>query len=174
MKNEIDVVGAFKTYDGAAKAAEQLVAEGFATRDVSVVVNEDARQHFLTLKKGNKGMEGAAAGGAVGGVSGAVIVALVGAATVAIPGLGLAVAGPIAAAFAGAGAGAAAGGVVGGLVGMGISEHEAKVYDKALRAGGMLVAVRVTSKQEAARARKVLDDFGALKTESEVGLGLRT
>ena len=51
--------------------------------------------------------------------------------TIAVPGLGLVVAGPIAAALAGAGAGAAAGGLIGAMVGAGIPEDRgAKEYKR--------------------------------------------
>ncbi len=169
MSKEIDVVGGFKTTPGASNAAERLVAEGFDRNRISIVLNEDARQQFITVKDGRKGLEGAAVGGAAGGIAGAVLLGLAGAASVVIPAAGLAVAGPLIAAFAGGGAGASAGGVIGGLIGLGVSEHEAKLYEKTLAEGGVLVAVRVTSKEDAKRARNILNEVGALKTEAAVG-----
>ncbi|MCA9593499.1 MAG: hypothetical protein KC776_09325 [Myxococcales bacterium] len=169
MSKEIDVVGGFKTTQGATNAADRLVAEGFDRDAISIVLAEQARQEFVTVKDGNKGLEGAAAGGAAGGVAGAVFAGLAAAATVIVPGLGLAVAGPLVAAFAGGGAGATAGGIIGGLVGLGMREHEAKLYEKTLKEGGVLVAVRVSSTERAKRAQEVLSEVGALRTEMESG-----
>ncbi|HEY4433582.1 MAG TPA: hypothetical protein VGM99_04185, partial [Candidatus Cybelea sp.] len=66
------------------------------------------------------------------------------------------VVGPLAAALAGLGAGAAGGGIVGGLIGVGIGEKRAKDYEKGLREGGILVAVRPKSKEHRADVRKAL------------------
>ena len=67
------------------------------------------------------------------------------------------VVGPMAAALAGLGAGALGGGIVGGLVGVGIGEKRAKDYEKGLRDGGILVAVRPKSKEHRADVRKALE-----------------
>lgn len=87
---------------------------------------------------GNKATEGAgvgaATGGTLGGVAGAV--AALGAG-VAIPGIGLVLAGPL----AGAGAGGAAGTLVGGLVGAGIPEERAKRYESDIKEGGIVLGV---------------------------------
>ncbi|MBV8530900.1 MAG: hypothetical protein JO104_06250, partial [Candidatus Eremiobacteraeota bacterium] len=62
----------------------------------------------------------------------------------------------LAAALAGLGAGAAGGGIVGGLIGVGIGEKRAKEYEKGLREGGILVAVRPKSKEHRSDVRKAL------------------
>jgi hypothetical protein len=54
------------------------------------------------------------------------------------------------------GAGAAGGGIIGGLIGVGIGEKRAKDYEKGLREGGILVAVRPKSKEHRADVRKAL------------------
>jgi hypothetical protein len=70
-------------------------------------------------------MEGAGAGGAIGGTLGAIIEAVAAIRTsLAILGLGIAIAGPIAAALAGAGASGLNGGVIGALVAAGIPKTE--------------------------------------------------
>ncbi len=61
--------------------------------------------------------------------------------SVAIPGLGLVVAGPLAAALAGAGAGGATGGLVGALIGAGIPEERVTHYESGLKSGGILMGV---------------------------------
>ncbi|MGZ5715336.1 MAG: hypothetical protein ACXWIG_14360, partial [Caldimonas sp.] len=70
--------------------------------------------------------------------------------TIALPGLGLVIAGPPAAAIAAAGAGAATGGIVGALIGWGIPEERVKEYDEGIRKGGILMAVRPKSDEDAA------------------------
>ena len=87
----------------------------------------DGRQTEL----GTKAAEGAGIGGAIGGSLGAIAAAIAAVGTtIALPGLGLVIAGPLAAAIAGAGAGAATGGIVGALIGWGIPEERVKQYDE--------------------------------------------
>jgi hypothetical protein len=60
---------------------------------------------------------------------------------VALPGIGLVLAGPIASVLAGAGAGGAAGTLIGGLVGAGIPEKRAKKYESDIKKGGIVLGV---------------------------------
>jgi hypothetical protein len=69
--------------------------------------------------------------------------------SLAIPGLGLVVAGPIAAAFAGAGAGGLTGGILGALVGSGIPEDRAKEYEAGIKEGGIVMGVNPRSDEDA-------------------------
>ena len=95
-------------------------------------------------------MEGAGAGSAIGGTAGAVIGAIAAIGTaVAIPGLGLVVAGPIAAGLAGAGAGGLTGGIVGALIGSGIPEDRAKHYESGIKEGGIVMGVKPRSDEDA-------------------------
>lgn len=57
--------------------------------------------------------------------------------SIAIPGLGLVIAGPLAGAIAGAGG--AAGGLVGALVGWGIPEERVKRYESGIKNGEILM-----------------------------------
>lgn len=112
--------------------------------DIDVMMSDETRKtHFANTEAGSKAAEGLGAGAVVGGGVGAALAAIftVGSA-VAIPGLGLVVAGPIAAALAGAGAGAATGGAIGALVGAGIPEDRAKNYEEGIRNGGVLIGSR--------------------------------
>jgi uncharacterized protein YjbJ (UPF0337 family) len=129
--------------DAAGDAYEDLRRE-YPSEDIDVVMSDETRKkHFANTEAGSKAAEGLGAGAVVGGGVGAALAALftVGSA-VAIPGLGLVVAGPIAAALAGAGAGAAAGGAIGALVGAGIPEDHAKRYEEGIRNGGVLIGSR--------------------------------
>ncbi len=112
--------------------------------------------------------DGAGIGGAAGGTVGAVLAVIAAVGTsIALPGIGLVIAGPIVAALAGAGAGGAAGGVVGALVGAGIPEHRAKVYDAGLRGGGILLGVESKSAEDADKLEKLLQDIGAEHVRQE-------
>lgn len=133
----------------AQRAYEWLIDRGYTSDDISVLMSADTRSNYFTQEQeeapppaGTHGAEGVAAGGAIGTAVGATIAAVAAIGTsVAIPGLGLIIAGPVAAALAGGGAGAIAGGVIGGLVGLGLPESNADAYHEALRNGGVVIGV---------------------------------
>ena len=107
-----------------------------ATTSTCVMSDDTRKRHFggsaagRETELGNKAAEGAGIGGAIGGSLGAIAAAIAAVGTtIALPGLGLVIAGPLAAAIAGAGAGAATGGIVGALIGWGIPEERVKEYD---------------------------------------------
>ena len=106
------VTGLFNDRASAERAYESLHARGYGSDDVNLVMSEDTRKtHFGTTEGvktelGSKAAEGAGVGGAIGGTVGAILAAIAAVGTtIAIPGLGLVIAGPLAAAIAGAGAG---------------------------------------------------------------------
>ena len=70
--------------------------------------------------------------------------------TLALPGLGLLIAGPIAAGLAGAGAGGATGGLIGGLIGAGIPEERVKKYEEGIKQGGIMMGVTPRNSEDAA------------------------
>jgi hypothetical protein len=134
---------------------EWLRDRGYNPNEINVLMSENTRNAYLTThtegeaREGTKVAAGMAAGGAVGTVTGAAIAAVLAiGTTLFVPPLGLFIAGPIAAAFAGAGAGAVAGGVLGGMLGLGISEPNAKIYQEALRDGGVVVGVAPHSTED--------------------------
>jgi hypothetical protein len=144
------------------RAYERLRSRGCDPDDIDVVMSEDTRRrHFENTEAGSKAAEGLGIGGAVGGGVGAALAAIFAAGTaVAIPGLGMVVSGPIAAALAGAGAGAATGGLIGALVGAGIPEDRARVYDKGIREGGVVIGTRARDEVHAAEIEQNLRDSG--------------
>jgi hypothetical protein len=151
--NEPMLTGLFRDRDSAERAYQSIADRGYTRDDVNVVMSDETRKrHFAgntggrETELGNKAAEGAGIGGAIGGSLGAI--AAVGT-TVALPGLGLVIAGPLAAALAGAGAGAATGGIVGALIGWGIPEERVKQYDQGIREGGILMAVKPRSEEDA-------------------------
>ena len=151
------------------KAFGRLKDTDYPVEDVDVVMSDETRQkHFPDSEMGSKAAEGLGVGGAVGGGVGAALAALfaVGS-TIAVPGLGLVVAGPIAAALAGAGAGAAAGGLIGAMVGAGIPENRAKEYETGVRQGGVLIGTRARDEAHADELNRTL------KSDPNSTLGLR-
>lgn len=148
------VTGLFRDRDRAELAYRSATERGYSRDDVNLVMSNETRQrHFGDDESelGTRAAEGAGIGGAVGGTIGAIAGAIAAVGTsIAIPGLGLVVAGPVAAALAGAGAGAATGGLVGALIGWGIPEERVKRYEQGVKEGGILMGVRPRSEEDAA------------------------
>jgi hypothetical protein len=149
------VTGLFPDRDSAEAAYSSAAARGYTDKDVDVVMSDETRnRHFAgtaaDTELGNKAAEGAGVGGAIGGTIGAVAaaVAAIGT-TLALPGLGLVVAGPLAAALAGGGAGAAGGGLIGALIGWNIPEERVKHYEEGVRKGGILMGLRARNEEDA-------------------------
>lgn len=151
------VVGVFDTLNTADAAADALRAAGYPLDQLSVahapagtppsVGAEDTRAAEGTAA-------GAAAGALLGGALGLTAVALTG-------GGALLVAGPILAALGGG----AVGGLTGSFVGLGIPTDHAERYDKAVRAGGALVAINVSDEAAAHAAAEMLRGQGARDVE---------
>jgi len=162
------VTGIYKTRNEAAVAVDRLMANGYKSADISVLMSDQTKTKEFALSTGTQATKGAGVGGAVGGTVGAALAAIAAVGTsLAIPGLGLVIAGPVAAALAGAGAGAATGGLVGLLVGAGIPEHRAKVYDSGLREGGILLAVESKTKVDVDTIEALLERTGAVNVHKE-------
>lgn len=150
------LTGLFNDRDSAERAYQALSDRGYSKDDINVVMSDETRTaHFgkgdgATTELGNKAAEGAGIGGALGGTLGAILAAVAATGTsIALPGLGIVIAGPIAAALAGAGAGAATGGLLGALAGWGIPEERVKRYESGLKQGGILVGVQPRSDADA-------------------------
>src|SRR5205085_12313025 len=136
------VTGLFKTRAAAEAAVDAIIKRGYTRDDISVLMSDATKNKEFAIEAGTRAAAGAAVGGTVGGVAGATLAAIAAVGTsLALPGIGIVIAGPIVAALAGLGAGGAAGGLIGALVGAGIPEHRAKVYDAGLRSGGILIGV---------------------------------
>ncbi|WP_262337352.1 PRC-barrel domain-containing protein [Legionella genomosp. 1] len=137
----------FHDRDSAEKAYLRAIDQGYKPEEISVLMSDDTREKyydsFLTTEEtGSKAVEGMGVGGLIGGTVGATLGAIAAIGTNLIfPGLGLIVAGPIAAGLAGAGAGSISGGLIGALIGWGIPEERAKVYEKGLESGGIVLGV---------------------------------
>ncbi|MBC7921392.1 MAG: hypothetical protein H7Z75_09920 [Ferruginibacter sp.] len=149
------VTGMFRDRESAERAYDSLSSRGYSKDDVNLMMSDDTRKKYFSDKDndtelGDKAMEGAGVGSAIGGTLGAIVGAIAAIGTsVALPGLGLVIAGPIAAALAGAGAGGLTGGVLGALVGSGIPEDRAKAYESGINEGGIVMGVKPRSDEDA-------------------------
>jgi len=152
--DRIWVIGTFRDVESAERAYNSLSGRGYTQEDINLLMSDETRKKYFGDKAksglGSKAMEGAGAGGAIGGTLGAILGALAAVGTsLAIPGLGIVIAGPIVAALAGAGAGGLTGGLIGALVGAGIPEDRAKLYEDDIRRGGIVMGVNPRNKEDA-------------------------
>lgn len=130
-------VGVFHEPGQAHQAIAELRQAGYSDEEIgylaraSAVEPDQASAADIT----NRTIEG----GLVGGLLGAAVALL-------LPGFGVAIAGGVlAASLGGAAFGAAAGGVLGLLLDAGIPKEEARLYQKALAAGDVVVVVKAES-----------------------------
>jgi len=131
------------TMDMAERAVRDLEAAGFKEDQVGYVIrgSDVAEGGMITDTSGAKDGRGAVAGALIGGLGGGALAATVTA--LLIPGVGPVLAAGALAMFLGyAGAGAAVGGILGAMVGLGVSEDEAKHYDRLFKEGKAIVAVK--------------------------------
>ncbi|PSR57222.1 hypothetical protein AHMF7605_08040 [Adhaeribacter arboris] len=149
------MTGMFRDRDSAERAYSSLQSRGYSRDDVNLVMSDETRKkhfgnHTPDSDLGDKALEGAGAGSAIGGTLGAIVGAVAAIGTsVALPGLGLIIAGPLAAGLAGAGAGGLTGGLLGALVGSGIPEDRAKEYESGVKEGGIVMGVHPRSEDDA-------------------------
>lgn len=148
------VTGLFRDRESAERAYGSLSERGYGKDDVNLMMSDETRNKYFSDDEdsefGTKAWEGAGKGAAIGGGVGATLgaIAAIGT-TLALPGLGLLIAGPIAAALAGGGAGALTGGLIGALVGHGIPEEHAKHYEQGIREGGIVMGVEPRNDEDA-------------------------
>jgi len=157
------VTATFKNRTDAEVAVDRLIAGGFFSEDISLLVTDTTRGSSFAIKEGTKSQSYEAVGAEAGGAFGAITALLIAASIIPSGGLSLVAIGPLAATFAGLGAGGLAGGLVGALVGAGVPEHEAKVYETDVKSGRILLAVKVDNKDEQKLAEKILKDTDATK-----------
>jgi hypothetical protein len=155
-KNPRMVTGLFNDRDSAERAYNAVTERGYSRDDVNLIMSDETRNRYfagdqsIETELGTKAAEGAGIGAGIGGALGAIAAAVAAVGTsIALPGLGLVIAGPLAAALAGAGAGGAAGGLLGALIGSGIPEERVKHYEEGLRRGGILMGVTPRSDEDA-------------------------
>jgi hypothetical protein len=160
------VAGLFRDGASAESAFGTLLNLDYDRDEISVVMTDETRsRHYpkdtpLDASSETAGetraVEGAAIMGSVGGVLGAL--AAIGV-SIAVPGAGFIIIGPLAA--AGAGLGATAGGLIGALLGSSVPKEEIEHYEHGLRAGGILIRFNPRSEDEAQRIVSDWEKLGA-------------
>jgi hypothetical protein len=163
-KDQKIVTAVFRDRFDAERAFDYLRGRGYLDSEINVLMSDKTRSAFYPSGMGGEGgkheagtlaTEGMGVGGAIGTAVGAAIAAIAAIGTsIAIPGLGLVVAGPLAAALAGGGAGAVTGGLIGALVGAGMTEQNAQAYQEALRNGGVAIGVVPRNSDDADEVQK--------------------
>lgn len=156
------VFGIYQNATTAEHTVDRLIASGFSSDDISVLLPDIKSSKEFAHEKNTKAPEGTAAGVTTGGVVGGTLGLLAGIGALAIPGVGpFIAAGPIMGALAGLGVGGAVGGLIGALVGLGIPEFEAKRYEGRIKDGGVLLSVHCDTSQQIDRAKDILKNTGA-------------
>lgn len=161
MSNTKIITAVFNTRTEAESALLKLEHAGFTEKEITLLITEETRGKHFGIKEKTKAEEGAVTGAAIGGVTAAVFMTLASAGALVIPGLNLVVSGALIGGLVGLGAGAATGGLIGSLVGLGIPEHEAKLYEEAVRKGAILVAVESKDNDTADRIKTILKEANA-------------
>jgi len=159
------VTAVFRDRLHAQAAFDWLHEQSYTSNDISILMSDKTRAAYFPhegerpMTADTKAVEGVGVGGAIGTAVGATLAAVLAVGTtIVLPGLGWVVAGPLAAALAGGGAGAVTGGIIGGLVGLGIPEPNAKVYQEAIRDGGVFIGVAPRSSEDADHIKRYFED----------------
>src|ERR1700742_3263581 len=161
------VFGIYRLPDQAERAVDSLIAAGYDSAAISVLLPDSGSTKEFAHHKDTKAPEGTTVGVTAGGVIGGTLGVLAGIGALAIPGVGPFIAGgPIMAGLAGLGVGGALGGLVGALVGMGIPEYEAKRYEGLVKNGGTLLSVHCDSSERVSQAKDLLKSTGATDISS--------
>src|SRR4029077_2291365 len=101
------VFGIYRSSMQAEDAVDRLVANGFASDNISVLLPDNTRSRQFAHQKNPKAPEGTATGATTGGVIGGTLGLLAGIGAIAIPGIGpFIAAGPLLGPLGGIGSGA--------------------------------------------------------------------
>jgi hypothetical protein len=162
--SEAIVVGIFPSRDEAEKAIGDLNHNGFDRRDIGFAIRGSEAGGMITdsaLTKDGKGAErGMVTGGLAGGVLGALM-------ALTIPGAGpILVAGVLTTAIGFGAAGMATGGILGAMMGLGVSEEEAREYEKEFHAGRAIVTIHAGRRE--LEAASILRRHGATNVHHEI------
>jgi len=135
------ITGLFESSASAENAVAQLKQIGYEQNEINIVMKDRGAAQEVAHETGTRTMSDIGTGGVIGGIVGGILGLIVAAGTVAVPGVGLIVAGPLAAMWAGAGIGGLAGSIIGWLASLGVPEDVAPYYERGLNAGGIVVVV---------------------------------
>jgi hypothetical protein len=157
------VIALYQFESEAEHAAADLVSEGFSREQIDIISGHELSrpEQHVTATEDKEGKvfgavgKGFTYGGGLGAVAGGI-------SSLLVPGVGpLVIAGAFAAALLGAGLGASVGGVMAALMQAGVDESDARLFEAALRHGGVVLVVN-TDEAHARQAVTILDRNGAL------------
>ena len=166
------IVGVYDDRMAAEAAVDALEQAGFREDQIGFVIRgaDDVAGGMITDAVGTKDGKGALTGAVTGGMLGGVLAAAI---SLLIPGVGPVLAGGVLAAFfGGAIAGTAVGGIFGAMTGLGISEDEARFYEKEFSEGRAIVAVKPHGRYQ--EAADVLVRTGGRHVHAELHSPLQT
>lgn len=154
------VFGLYASAEAAQEAFDHLLSSGFPRSEISILVPDNETTRLFSQE--NQAISTEAATGVTGGLVGGGLGLLAGLGELAVPGIGpLMAAGPITATLVGAAVGGTLGGLVGALIGVGIPEFEAKLYEEAVKEGGILLSIHCDEADKVLAAEKALESTGA-------------
>lgn len=165
-------IGLFDSRAAAEAAIADLEGAGFSSRDLGLAARNDngewsefeVPQSEDEQQVGSTALAGAATGAGVGGLWALGIAAGI------LPALGPVIAGGVLSSIlASAVTGAAAGGVLGAMIGLGLSEEEARFYEKEFSDGRVIVTVRAGDRFK--EAAQVLITHGAYDVRAASAVG---
>ncbi|MCF0070926.1 hypothetical protein LZD49_10620 [Dyadobacter sp. CY261] len=150
----------------AQKAYDELMYRGYKPDEINVIVSDEThRIHHEEIETSNPAhstIENAGIGSVVGGTAGAIAGAVIAiGTTIVIPGLGIAVAGPLLAALTGAGAGGLTGGIVGALHHRGVPKEHADVFESSIREGGTVISFTPRTVEDRMEIIEAWNSYGA-------------
>jgi hypothetical protein len=157
------VIALFEFEEEANHAASRLEQEGFSRDQISIISENDLSrpEEHVTAADNVEGKimgavgKGLAFGGGLGAIAGGV-------SSLLIPGVApIVIGGALATTFIGATLGASVGGVMAALMKAGVDESDARLFEAALRHGGVVLTLH-TDDDHARKAVELLDRSGAL------------
>jgi hypothetical protein len=163
--NPRTLVGVFDSRDEAEQVLDELRQAGFAENEIGFAIRGDdaVAGGVITDAALTKDGQGAVKGMVAGGVAGSLLGA---AAMLVIPGVGpLLAMGVLASALGFGAAGVATGGILGAMMGAGVSEEEARAYEKQFNAGRAIVTVNAG--ERVLEGFRILGRHGAQNVRNE-------
>lgn len=172
------VTGVFADRSSAERAYGATRELGYEGEEINLLLSEETRERYfsrgpdtqLSDKASQSTEESTHAadelGGPAGGTIGTVAPALAAVGTLLlIPGLGILAAGPVAIALTAAGAVGVTGGLIGALTHWGIPKTRVEEYERSIRDGGILFAVKPHSQSDATELARRWQAIGAANVQ---------